>query len=102
MIPLSRAEKDAIAEHTGRRVKTVPGVLVQIHNKHFLLRPGDEETMNCVYLKKERCSIYSVRPLVCRLYGVSNGMQCPHGCQPSRLLTDVEAHLLIEETANLK
>lgn len=29
------------------------------------------------------CSVYNVRPTVCRLYGVDEGMRCPHGCLPS-------------------
>lgn len=28
----------------------------------------------------KKCAIYPVRPLICRLYGVTGGiMQCPHG-----------------------
>lgn len=98
LIPLSKRERDAIAEHTGRRVKTVPGMMAEIHPKLVMMKPGNEETMTCAYLKKERCTIYEVRPLICRMYGVVNGMQCPHGCVPSGLLKDYEAHLLIEET----
>lgn len=39
-----------------------------------------------------RCSVYSIRPMVCRLYGLAEyaRMSCPHGCEPERRLSDVE------------
>ena len=34
------------------------------------------------------CSVYDVRPMVCRLWGaVRTVMACPHGCEPSRWLS---------------
>jgi hypothetical protein len=38
------------------------------------------------------CSIYAVRPMICRLWGTSVAMPCPHGCQPdgARPLNDIE------------
>src|ERR1700722_3241516 len=47
----------------------------------------------------QRCTAYKSRPLVCRLYGVAKGMECPHGCQRSGLLVKEEAERLILETA---
>lgn len=36
----------------------------------------------CSHLTDDkRCAIYAHRPLVCRLYGVVNGLRCPHGCK---------------------
>lgn len=28
---------------------------------------------------KKRCAIYAVRPIVCRLMGITKGMNCPNG-----------------------
>jgi hypothetical protein len=36
----------------------------------------------CPALKDERCSVYDVRPTICRLWGAVEGMPCPHGCLP--------------------
>ena len=36
----------------------------------------------CVALKDHRCSVYEVRPLVCRLWGIEETMRCPYGCVP--------------------
>lgn len=29
-----------------------------------------------------RCSVYVSRPFVCRAYGVTESLRCPHGCEP--------------------
>lgn len=29
-----------------------------------------------------RCSVYDVRPMVCRLWGLVPSMRCPYGCKP--------------------
>lgn len=51
----------------------------------------------CSALKDERCSIYTARPAICRLYGVAEGLECPFGCIPKKKLTREEARLLIRE-----
>jgi hypothetical protein len=43
-----------------------------------------------------RCGAYSVRPILCRLWGAVEGMRCPFGCQPvGGWLSDEEATGLI-------
>ena len=39
------------------------------------------------------CMAYRFRPSVCRLWGMMDNefMRCPHGCVPTRWVTDVEA-----------
>jgi len=48
---------------------------------------------NCPYLEAERCTVYDVRPLVCRLWGIVDapGLRCDHGCAPERWLSHAEA-----------
>lgn len=44
----------------------------------------DTDRMRCNYLTEDnRCSIYNARPFVCRIYGVSKDLVCPHGCKPN-------------------
>lgn len=45
-----------------------------------------------------RCSVYEDRPMVCRLYGAAEGLECKFGCQPQRLLLTVPeaVELLVE------
>ena len=75
----SEVENDAISEH--------------VHGK-FL--KGDA-SLTCPYLDKPTgdCTIYAVRPLLCRLWGLVPKMACPWGCRPERWLTDVEAYGLL-------
>lgn len=47
------------------------------------------------------CSIYEHRPLICRLWGTVKAMQCPHGCEPERWLSDSEARELIQRAEKL-
>ena len=44
-----------------------------------------------------RCTVYPLRPLLCRLWGTVPSMACPHGCQPDRWLTEEEAAELVRE-----
>lgn len=50
------------------------------------------------------CKVYDVRPAICRLWGVVDNpmMKCPHGCEPDRWLTDIEADAILKriETAS--
>jgi Fe-S-cluster containining protein len=38
--------------------------------------------ITCNMLVNNRCSVYSVRPMLCRLYGLVEGFECEHGCVP--------------------
>jgi Fe-S-cluster containining protein len=42
-----------------------------------------------------QCSVYDIRPLICRLWGLNREMVCNFGCKPSRLLSDRETYELI-------
>lgn len=52
---------------------------------------------DCPLLKNGRCSAYEVRPLICRLWGVTREMVCNYGCVPERYLTFPEQLELFEE-----
>lgn len=50
------------------------------------------ETQRCPALSAfGRCRAYASRPAMCRLYGVAEGLRCPHGCVPDRVLADSTA-----------
>ena len=52
--------------------------------------------LDCPYICEKGCSIHDIRPLVCRMFGVVEAMQCPHGQGPETLLT-VEKELEIKD-----
>jgi len=56
---------------------------------------------SCAALKDKRCSIYTARPAICRLYGVAEGLECHFGCVPKKKLSRQEANALIREIEQL-
>ena len=55
--------------------------------------------LSCVFLNTlGNCTAYSIRPLVCRCWGVVDHplLRCPHGCVPDRWLSPMEFKQLIE------
>jgi hypothetical protein len=52
----------------------------------------DARTGRCSYLNDAgRCSVYPVRPLVCRVFGASQKLPCVWGCKPAApLLSELE------------
>ena len=65
-IACSQAEADRMAAAAGRPLEFTSG-------------------LTCGYLDDvhRRCTVYAVRPLICRLWGVATDMVCPWGCQPA-------------------
>ena len=41
--------------------------------------------LRCGYLDEvqRRCTVYTARPMICRLWGVTESMACPWGCRPT-------------------
>ncbi len=57
---------------------------------------------NCPYLENGLCSVYDVRPTICRLYGAMG--ECPYGCQPkhgSKFLTKDELLQIISDLKSI-
>jgi Fe-S-cluster containining protein len=55
----------------------------------------------CSMLKDGRCSVYEVRPLICRLWGLTKEMECPHGCVPTRWISRAEGFELLTKAHEL-
>lgn len=52
----------------------------------------------CSLLKAGQCSVYEIRPTICRLWGVLETMKCPHGCTPTpRFLTKEEGYRFMDK-----
>ncbi len=52
---------------------------------------------SCRALKDNQCTIYHIRPAICRLYAAAEGLDCPFGCSSEKKMTKQEAHNLIRE-----
>lgn len=42
-----------------------------------------------------RCTVYDLRPVICRVWGAVKSMRCPHGCRPKRWLSKEESFELL-------
>ncbi|NUS02078.1 MAG: YkgJ family cysteine cluster protein [Nonomuraea sp.] len=82
------------AEHT--RIVEL-GVLIPTFTVEASQRWADQEPLHCPALNRQtlKCDVYEARPLICRLWGVADSMPCTYGCQPSRVLSDVETYELM-------
>jgi Fe-S-cluster containining protein len=58
------------------------------------MQPGEAKGHTCPYLDESLseggCSIYPVRPLICRLYGTSPNYPCKMGVEPLTILHEDE------------
>lgn len=55
----------------------------------------------CSLLVGGKCSVYAYRPLICRMYGVAEGLACPHGCKAESPLDDATAFGIIKDAIEL-
>lgn len=52
---------------------------------------------DCHYLRGTRCSVFSERPIMCRLYGNTPLLPCPYGGKSSKMLTMEETQEILTE-----
>lgn len=64
-------------------------------------KPVKLENGQCNHLQEGRCQSYDKRPVICRLWGVTESMRCPHGCEAEKILSDGEAKDLIRRVFKL-
>ena len=64
--------------------------------------PPPREDLSCPLLSiMGHCTVYDVRPAICRLYGLLRSLSCPHGCVPERWMDDTDAHIVLERLRRL-
>lgn len=70
----------------------------RLSNKDLEVAKTTGKIPSCGALKDNRCTIYSVRPAICRLYGAAEGLECHFGCEPKKpKLSRQEAYSIIRE-----
>lgn len=82
-----------------------PVFMSRLEWKRVCSAGGDKQggaDLTCPYLIDSQCSVYDVRPGICRLFGLVEKMRCPHGCIPERWMTDAEAYKALEDLARLE
>lgn len=58
-------------------------------------QPSVDNDLNCGYLSESKCSVYDHRPAICRLFGSTEKLTCPFGCEPDRMLTEPESMVIL-------
>jgi hypothetical protein len=62
--------------------------------------PRMRDPLRCPMLSPTgKCTVYTVRPYVCRLWGTTPSLRCPEGCEPERWLTREEAREIYDRLA---
>jgi uncharacterized protein len=51
-------------------------------------------SFKCSFCKDEGCSIHDDRTIICRMFGVMEGLPCPRGVVPDVILTKAEADFI--------
>lgn len=98
IIPASKIEMKIVKEkHQINPFYTMLDAIVKVNNIEYM----KEKFPVCQALVNGRCTIYSDRPAICRLYGVVENMQCEFGCIPEKMLTAQQGYDLIEKIENL-
>lgn len=57
--------------------------------------------IHCKHICDGKCSIYENRPFMCRLYGTTEKLKCPHGIFPEYQITDELSEELTEQYIKL-
>ncbi len=58
--------------------------------KKHNMKVGKAKGTTCPYVTEKGCSIYPVRPFICRIYGTSRNYLCIENYRPDRLLEPEE------------
>lgn len=54
--------------------------------------------LKCPLLSSDnKCTIYDIRPLICRVFGLTKKLACPFGCMPDEWLKDSEVKKMLIE-----
>jgi Fe-S-cluster containining protein len=92
-VPVFPLELEQLEEKTGRKLEETTPIM----GATLTGSPG----ATCPYLVLRRCTVYEARPLICRVFGVAEGLPCPHGCVPARTISDVAVQEMITRLETL-
>lgn len=97
MIPVEPCEQDVIMDISGA-FQHNPRIGIAHGDRVLPLSPQGQ----CGYLDAfKKCAVYENRPLICRLYGAAEGLECEHGCKPKRYLDRDEVVKLLRKVQKI-
>jgi hypothetical protein len=101
---LPRLECKGLCAHSCVPIELAPEERNRIRREHCVEIPAPSKLIadgcrKCVALEDRRCTVYEVRPMICRLWGIDETMPCPHGCKPAGgWLSRLESHRFMLRT----
>jgi len=66
------------------------------------LTPTKLGSCDCVYASEKGCTVYENRPYMCRLFGATEDLKCPHGKKPTKLLSSDSTNRLTNDYRKLE
>lgn len=78
-----------------------PGELAFLAFSEHLSQMGGVACLQCPMLDDGKCRVYDIRPMICRLWGAVDDLQCPHGCRPETLLKRTEGKKLLKAACGI-
>jgi len=85
VVPWSPAEVEFLPEQIEVATKSLDELKARAGSK------------KCGLLKDDKCREYQHRPIMCRIYGTTEDLKCPHGQGPGKLLTILQAAEIMAE-----
>ena len=93
-VDMSTAERERIAE----RGVDIPGYTMAAADRYRETGAVDA----CPALGPlHTCTVHDIRPMICRLWGMTETMRCPHGCRPARELSEQEQNAFLQRSRAL-
>lgn len=77
-------------------VTTSPEEMARLPRKTKSEQDAALAELNCVHLGSNGCQVYTERPLICRLFGTTTALPCPHGRHPE-IFTDSNIEIDIHQ-----
>lgn len=95
VIPASELERRRIAA-TGKTLGP------PISHEYLRTLVASGRTPRCPALGPlNTCTVYAIRPFICRAFGVAAGLRCEHGCIPDKILPDGELQRVLARIEQL-
>jgi hypothetical protein len=83
----------AMSRYEDRRLQELGVTIPSMVDGVASIQSGED--YQCPALQAGRCSVYEDRPTICRLWGATTSMPCPHGCTPENALSQDDSFALL-------
>lgn len=106
MLPCTTCKSECcgtIPVRKGELARIIKAVATWSDDEIARMESQEREPLMCPLVDTERwqCSVYEVRPTICRLYGLTPGLECPHAPAKARRMSREQAAFLLGRDGDL-